>query len=460
MAQVKTIYVCQQCGHSTSGWMGKCPSCGGWGSFVEEISDASGKKKEAAKGALLIDSKAYRLDEIDANNTEERYPTGILEFDRVLGGGLVKGSMVLVGGDPGIGKSTLLLQMCEAISAHGTVLYVSGEESTRQIKMRADRLGVKTPGLAAATENKLAGLEKLIADTDPKVVIVDSIQTMYNDELNTVPGSVGQIREVTMQLMRLAKSTGISFFIVGHVTKEGTIAGPKVLEHMVDTVLYFEGERNAEFRILRAVKNRFGSTNEIGVFEMSDHGLMEVENPSAVILSERPRSVPGSVVVPSIEGTRPVLVEIQALATRTAAQNPRRVATGIDFNRLTLMTAILEKRLGLKLYDCDVYVNVTGGLRISEPACDLGIIAAITSSFRDRAFDPDTALIGEVGLTGEVRSVNQIEKRLTEVQRLGFLRCVVPEGNLGSKEKELRKMAAGLEIYPVRHIVKAFDLFV
>ena len=456
MARMKTIYVCQQCGHSTSGWLGKCPSCNGWGTFVEELSDSSGQKLNTKRAAPVADSKAYRLHEIDADAKEDRYNTGIMEFDRVLGGGLVKGSLVLVGGDPGIGKSTLLLQMCEFMGAHGVILYISGEESVRQLKMRAGRLGVASENLAIAAENKLSGIDRLIAENKPKMVIIDSIQTMFNDELNTAPGSVGQIRDVTLALMRIAKTSGISFFIVGHVTKEGAIAGPKVLEHMVDTVLYFEGERSAGFRILRAVKNRFGSTNEIGIFDMLDKGLTEVENPSAVILQERPRGVPGSVVVPSVEGTRPVLIEIQALASKTGMQNPRRMATGVDYNRLTLMVAILEKRIGLKLYECDVYVNVTGGLKIFEPACDLGMIAAIASSYRNKAFDADTALIGEVGLTGEVRSVDQIEKRLREVAQLGFLQCVIPEGNMNGKMK-MDKMSK-LKLLPIKHITQAFDL--
>ncbi|MDR3121024.1 MAG: DNA repair protein RadA [Clostridiales bacterium] len=503
MARQKTIYVCQECGYSTSGWLGKCPSCNSWGSFSEEASDAAGQKQPVGAGgrsnAAAVGVKALRLREIDASGGEDRFQTGIGEFDRVLGGGLVKGSLVLVGGDPGIGKSTLLLQMCATIrldetpdaaslpkapagaatpqkkaapppkapsprqsAPASTILYVSGEESARQLKMRAARLGVSGETLLVAAENRLSGILSLIDDYVPKVVIVDSIQTMYNEELNTTPGSVGQIRDVTMSLMRVAKASGVSFFIVGHVTKEGAIAGPKVLEHMVDTVLYFEGERSAGLRILRAAKNRFGSTNEIGIFDMADGGLVEVENPSAVMLSERPRGVSGSVVVPSIEGTRPMLVEIQALASRTGAQNPRRMATGVDFNRMTLMVAILEKRLGLKLFDCDVYVNVTGGLRLYEPACDLGIIAAVASSFRDKAFDPDTAMIGEVGLTGEIRSVDQIEKRLNEARRLGFLRCIVPEGNVsgGGRLRSRALETGGLELIPARHIVKVFDLWI
>jgi DNA repair protein RadA/Sms len=404
------------------------------------------------------EAKAYRLDEIDGAAAESRDITGIPEFDRALGGGLVKGSLVLVGGDPGIGKSTLLLQMC-ASNAQKT-LYVSGEESVEQLRMRAHRLGVRGNTLLIAAETRLSSVERLIKKHEPDNVIIDSIQTIYDDELNGAPGGIGQIRGVTASLMRMAKMSGVSFIIVGHVTKDGAIAGPKVLEHMVDTVLYFEGEKTVGLRLLRAVKNRFGPTNEIGVFEMTENGLAEVVNPSALILSERPRGVPGSVVVPSMEGTRSMLVEIQALASRTNAQIPRRMASGVDYNRMTLMIAILEKRLGLKLFDCDVYVNVTGGLKLFEPACDLGIIAAVSSSFRNKAPDPDTVIIGEVGLTGEIRGVDQLDKRLNEAARLGFLRCVAPESNLTGRGagNMLKGEAKNLEIIPARHIIKVFDL--
>ena len=505
MAKFKTIHVCQQCGYSTSGWLGKCPSCDGWGTFAEEASDSSGQKRPipavraksgstggyggaGSAGGASMPAKAYSLDEIDSTASEERIPTGISELDRVLGGGIVKGSLILVGGDPGIGKSTLLLQMCATQGLNA--LYVSGEESVGQIQMRSRRLDVHNGSLRVAAETRLGAIMQLLEDVLPQVVIVDSIQTMYDDEISGAPGSVGQIRGVTMELMSVAKGAQISFIIVGHVTKDGSIAGPKVLEHMVDTVLYFEGERSAGLRILRAVKNRFGSTNEIGVFDMSEEGLVEVENPSARILGERPRGVPGSIVVPNIEGTRSMLVEIQALASHTNAQMPRRMATGVDYNRMTLMIAVLEKRIGLKLYDCDVFVNVTGGLKLYEPACDLGIIAAIASSFRDKAFDPDMAMIGEVGLTGEVRSIDQLDKRLNEAARLGFQRCVVPEGNLAAGKLAASNIAAGnlaagklaasniaagnlaagsqaqkgssknLEVIPVKHIIKVFDLFV
>ena len=457
MARLKTVYICGECGYNAPGWLGKCPECGSWGTLAEEEAAQPVGKRSAGRYPSENAARAYLLDEIDGAASETRYPTGISEFDRALGGGLVKGSLVLVGGDPGIGKSTLLLQMCADNGLK--TLYVSGEESAAQIRMRAGRLGVGGKSLLIAAETGLVSIEKLIEKHAPEIVIIDSIQTMYDDGLNGTPGSVGQIRGVTLALMRVAKTSGVTFLIVGHVTKDGAIAGPKVLEHMVDTVLYFEGEKSAGLRLLRAVKNRFGPTNEIGVFDMSENGLVEVMNPSAFILGERPRGAPGSVVVPSMEGTRSMLVEIQALVTRTNAQIPRRMAAGVDYNRMTLMIAILEKRMGLKLFDCDVYVNVTGGIKIYEPACDLGIIAAIASSFRDKAFDPDAAIIGEVGLTGEVRAVDQLEKRLTEAARLGFLRCVTPAG--GAPKPDGKKPGAGpagLEIIPAKHIIKVFDL--
>ena len=457
MARVKTIYVCQQCGYSASGWLGKCPSCGSWGSLAEEASDSSGQKKPASAKAAPQTAKAYRLGEIGGGQAEERNGTGVGEFDRALGGGLVKGALVLIGGDPGIGKSTLLLQMCASNKLN--TLYISGEESLSQLQMRAKRLGVGGESLLLAAETRLSAVLELVDKYKPDNVIIDSIQTMYDEELGGTPGSVGQIRGVTVSLMRIAKPSRTSFIIIGHVTKDGAIAGPKVLEHMVDTVLYFEGERSAGLRLLRAVKNRFGPTNEIGVFDMSENGLVEVPNPSELILSERPVGVPGSAVVPSIEGTRPVLVEIQALATYTNAQIPRRMASGVDYNRMTLMIAILEKRLGLKLYDCDVYVNVTGGIKLFEPACDLGVAAAVASSFRDRALDPDTAFVGEVGLSGEVRGVDQLDKRLNEAARLGFKRCAVPESSLLAAGRALKGEAKGIEAIPVKHIVKIFDLF-
>jgi len=459
MARIKTIYVCGQCGYSASGWLGKCPSCSSWGSFIEERSDSSGQKLTGKTERAGPAGKAYRLNEIDPENASARVSTGISEMDRVLGGGMVQGSLALVGGDPGIGKSTLLLQMCAF--ADFRLLYVSGEESVGQIQNRAARLDVTGDHLYIAAETRLSAIERLIGEYSPKIIIIDSIQTMYDEEQAGTPGSVGQIRGVTMSLMRIAKKTAVSFLIIGHVTKDGAIAGPKVLEHMVDTVLYFEGERNAGLRILRAVKNRFGSTNEIGVFDMTDKGLIEVENPSALILKERPRGAPGSVVVPGMEGSRAMLAEIQALASHTNAQNPRRMSTGFDYNRMTLMIAVLEKRLGLRLFDCDVYVNVTGGIKIYEPACDLGVIAAIASSFRDKAFDPDMAFVGEVGLTGEVRGVDHLERRLNEAERLGFTCCAVPESSWAAVGARLgRNWAGSLKVVPIKHIVKIFDFFI
>ena len=471
MARQKTIFVCHECGHSASGWLGKCPTCGCWGTFAEEASDAAGQKLppgvragagSAARGGGQAFGRgaggapegaiACKLSEIQGDEGETRFATGIGELDRALGGGIVEGSLVLVGGDPGIGKSTLLLQMCSSIGAGASdVLYVSGEESPRQLKLRASRLGVSGGRVSVAAETNLAAIEGLVASLSPKVVVVDSIQTMHDGQSPAAPGSVTQIRGVTLALMRIAKTAGVAFLIVGHVTKGGEIAGPKVLEHMVDAVLYFEGERAAGFRILRAVKNRFGSTNEIGVFEMSDNGLVEVANPSAAMIGERPLGAPGSIVVPSVEGTRPMLVEIQALASRTGSPNPRRVSNGVDYNRTSLMAAILEKRAGLRLSERDVYVNVTGGVRLTETACDLGVVAAMASSYEDRAFEPGLALVGEVGLAGEVRAVGQIGARLAEAERLGFTRCAIPEGNHPQTQH-------AMEIIPVRHIMAIFDL--
>ena len=480
MPRVKSIYVCSDCGHSAPAWMGKCPSCGAWGTLEEEESGLSGKKLEAGVLAAPARPVAYKLSEVDTGGDGFRFATGVAEFDRVLGGGLVKGTLVLLGGDPGIGKSTLILQMCERLGSLGStggaggtggvgnqgstggvgrpgpVLYVSGEESVGQLKARAGRLGVKSGGLLIASENSLEGIEKLIAENMPSIVIVDSVQTAYADTASSIPGSVAQIREVAMALLKIAKNSGVSFFIIGHVTKDGSIAGPKVLEHMVDAVLYFEGERHMNFRILRAVKNRFGSTNEIGIFEMTETGLSEVKNPSAVMIGERPRNAPGSVIVPCIEGTRPVLVEMQALVSKTSASNPRRMATGVDYNRMTLMVAVLEKRLGFKMYECDVYINVTGGLKLVEPASDMGIIASLASSYKDKPFGSDTAFVGEIGLTGEVRSVGQIEKRLVEAHRMGFSRCVIPEGNVAAASKV--KGLEGMKIAGVRHIVSVIGL--
>jgi DNA repair protein RadA/Sms len=424
MAKLKTTFVCQECGYETPKWMGKCPECGNWNTFVEEFHNKG--KSEVSTGTLL---KPLTIDEIEITE-EERYSTNLDELDRVLGGGVVKGSLILVGGDPGIGKSTLLLQVSKNIAEAGkSVFYISGEESSRQIKLRAQRLDVTTGNLYIISETNMTLIERLVEEHKPDIVVIDSIQTIYKPELQSAPGSVSQVREATSALMRVSKAQGISVFIVGHVTKEGSIAGPRVLEHMVDTVLYFEGERHHTYRILRAVKNRFGSTNEIGIFEMKGKGLEEVKNPSEMLLSGRPENVPGSAIVCSMEGTRPVLVEIQALTSQTSFGMPRRMATGTDYNRVVLLMAVLEKRVGMQLQSSDAYVNVAGGLKLDEPACDLGIACAIASSFRNLYIDSKTVLIGEIGLTGEIRGVNFIEKRILEAQKLGFSKCIIPKDN-------------------------------
>lgn len=450
MAKVKSLYVCQDCGYESSGWLGKCPACNQWNTFVEERQEV-----KPGNGGAIADIKPVSINDIVVDD-EERYSTGIKELDRVLGGGIVKGSLILVGGDPGIGKSTLLLQVCEKVRAGSKVYYVSGEESVKQIKMRADRLNVSNPELLMVAETNYNAIEKLLVAEKPGIVIIDSIQTMFNDALTSAPGSVSQVREVTAGLMKVAKSLGISMIIVGHVTKEGSIAGPRVLEHMVDTVLYFEGERHLSYRVLRAVKNRFGSTNEIGIFEMRDVGLVEVDNPSMMMLSGRPEDVPGSVVVSSLEGTRPMLIEIQALVCPTNFGMPRRMATGLDYNRITLLMAVLEKRVGMQMSNYDAYVNVVGGLKIDEPACDLGIMAALASSFRNSNIHSGTVMIGEVGLTGEVRAVGQIDKRVMEAMRIGFETCIIPAGN--KKTIEQMKELKGIGIKAVENVHQALDL--
>jgi DNA repair protein RadA/Sms len=439
MAKHKSFFVCQECGYESRGWLGKCPACNQWNTFVEEIVESGHKN---SRGMAPINVKPVSINDIDIEG-EERYLTGMKEMDRVLGGGIVRGSLVLVGGDPGIGKSTLLLQICDKVKVNSKVLYISGEESIKQIKIRADRLNVRNPNLLMVSETNFKVIQALCDSERPDLIIVDSIQTMFNDELSAAPGSVSQVREITSGLMKIAKTMNISVVIVGHVTKEGAIAGPRVLEHMVDTVLYFEGERRLSYRVLRAVKNRFGSTNEIGIFEMRDIGLVEIDNPSSMMLSERTESVPGSVVVSSLEGTRPMLIEIQALVCPTGFGMPRRMATGIDYNRITMLMAVLEKRVGMQLHSFDAYVNVVGGIRIDEPACDLGVVAAIASSFRNVPIDLNTVVIGEVGLTGEVRAVSQIDKRAMEAMRIGFKNCIVPAGNkkLIEQMKELKNIS-------------------
>ena len=412
-----TIFFCQECGHESSKWLGQCPACKSWNSFVEEIID---KKSVSSSGKVMSERKEAKpmpLSKISSSN-EQRFSTGMKEFDRVLGGGIVKGSLVLIGGDPGIGKSTLLLQLCRNLSKEKvSILYISGEESPQQIKMRADRIGNFDDSLELLSETNL----------DTIKVVIDSIQTMYNENVASAPGSVTQVRESTNVLMQIAKGMGITVFIVGHVTREGTVAGPRVLEHMVDTVLYFEGDNNEAYRILRGVKNRFGSTNEIGVFEMRHEGLSEVENPSEYMLNGKPKDASGSVVTCSMEGTRPIMLEIQALVCHSFFNNPRRTATGTDYNRVNLLMAVLEKRINMQLCDCDAYINITGGIRINEPAIDLGIVLAIISSKTDRVISDRTVCFGEVGLSGEVRAVNMAEQRVLEAKRLGFDTCVIPK---------------------------------
>lgn len=421
-----TVYFCQSCGYESSKWMGQCPGCKEWNTFVEEVVEkkTAGKLKSVAGGNQEL--KSYKLSEIDMQE-KERMKTRFPELDRVLGGGVVQGSMILVGGDPGIGKSTLLLQVCRNLSEAMSVLYVSGEESLQQIKMRAERIGTFSDNLQLLCETNLSRVEQVIERQKPGVVIIDSIQTMYNEEVSSAPGSVSQVRESTGRLMQIAKGMGITVFIVGHVTKEGVVAGPRVLEHMVDTVLYFEGDRHASYRILRGVKNRFGSTNEIGVFEMCEEGLREVENPSEFMLNGKPEGASGSVVACSMEGTRPVLLEVQALVCHSSFGIPRRTAAGTDLNRVNLLMAVLEKRAGLSLSNCDAYVNIAGGIRMSEPAIDLGIVMALASSFKDKAIDENTICFGEVGLSGEVRAVNMAQQRVAEARKLGFETCILPK---------------------------------
>lgn len=428
MAKGKTsIFFCQSCGYESSKWMGQCPGCKEWNTFVEEVVDKKSAGTLAKQKATASEVKVLPLSQIEMTY-DKRVSTDMKELDRVLGGGIVQGSMVLVGGDPGIGKSTLLLQVCRNLSEHNIkVLYISGEESLQQIKIRAERIGNFGDSLKLLCETNLDTIKAVIDREKPQIVVIDSIQTMFNEEVSSAPGSVSQVRESTGVLMQIAKGMGISIFIVGHVTKEGVVAGPRVLEHMVDTVLYFEGDRHAAYRILRGVKNRFGSTNEIGVFEMRQDGLVEVENPSEYMLSGKPEGASGSVVACSMEGTRPILLEVQALVCHSNFGIPRRTAAGTDFNRVNLLMAVLEKRLGLKLGDCDAYVNIAGGIKMNEPAIDLGIVLALISSYKDKPIDEKTICFGEVGLSGEVRAVNMAEQRVQEAKKLGFEVCILPE---------------------------------
>ena len=425
----KMVYFCQECGYESSKWMGQCPGCKAWNSFAEEPVSTGKKASGGGRSVSGQQSEPVILKEISLKE-DERQTTKIGELDRVLGGGIVPGSLVLVGGDPGIGKSTLLLQVCRNLAENGSsVLYISGEESLRQIKLRANRIGTFNENLQLLCETNLDTVREVMERKKPDVAIIDSIQTMFDEEIGSAPGSVSQVRESTNVLMQIAKGFGITIFIVGHVTKEGNVAGPRVLEHMVDTVLYFEGDRHASYRILRAVKNRFGSTNEIGVFEMKEQGLVEVENPSKVMLDGRPTDASGSVVVCSMEGTRPLLIEIQALVSPTSFNMPRRTTVGIDFNRVNLLLAVLEKKAGMQLGGCDAYVNLAGGMKLGEPAIDLGIICAVVSSYRNLPVHEGTLIFGEVGLTGEVRGVSHVEQRLAEAIKMGFTRCIMPKTN-------------------------------
>lgn len=444
--KASTVFFCQNCGHESTKWMGQCPGCREWNTFVEETIQKS-PYAAAAQTSSSRQTKAAPsiLSEITVRE-EDRLKTGIGELDRVLGGGIVSGSLTLVGGDPGIGKSTLLLQVCRNVAESGhTVLYISGEESLSQIKMRADRIGSFMKSMLLLCETNLSDIAEVIRNHKPEVVVIDSIQTMYNEAVSAAPGSVSQVRESTSVLMQIAKGFGVSVMIVGHVTKEGTVAGPRVLEHMVDTVLYFEGDRHASYRILRGVKNRFGSTNEIGVFEMQEQGLLEVENASEYMLNGRPENASGSVVACAMEGTRPLLVEIQALVCHSNFGIPRRQTIGTDFNRVNLLMAVLEKRSGLQLANCDAYVNITGGMKILEPAIDLGIVLAVASSFKNRALNPQMIAFGEVGLSGEVRAVSQAKQRVAEAERLGFHCCVVPEVCASDCKKDSKMEVIGIK---------------
>lgn len=452
--KLTTVFYCQSCGYESSKWMGQCPGCRQWNTFVEETLNSTEHKNTAGR-LKQIKEKAEPciLSEITIRE-DNKILTGIGELDRVLGGGIVQGSLTLVGGDPGIGKSTLLLQVCRNLADAGhKVLYISGEESGVQIKMRADRIGSFSEHMLLLCETRLDAIEEAIRRQEPEVVVIDSIQTMYSDAVSAAPGSVSQVRESTGIFLQLAKGLGVSIFIVGHVTKEGTVAGPRVLEHMVDAVLYFEGDRHASYRILRGVKNRFGSTNEIGVFEMEAEGLKEVMNPSEFMLSGKPEEASGSVVVCSMEGTRPMLIEIQALVCHTSFGIPRRQAIGTDFNRVNLLIAVLEKRLGMQLGNCDAYVNIAGGIKITEPAIDLGIAMAIVSSFKNRSIDNKMIVLGEVGLSGEVRAVGQIQARVQEAKKLGFTTCVIPFVCMDSVRE-----ISGIKIIGAKSVGDAMDL--
>ena len=451
MAKAKTVFFCTSCGNETPKWQGRCPGCGAWNTLEEHIEKpaAVGKARSAPVGLSRTPQKLNQLD-IDG---EIRFSTGMGELDRVLGGGAVAGSLVLVGGAPGIGKSTLLLQICDSLCTGRSVLYVSGEESERQLKLRAQRLGVFPEQLYILSETRLSDVLAAVEEIKPDILIVDSIQTLYNEENDSSPGSISQVKDCTMSMMQLSKAEGLTVFVVGHINKDGNIAGPKVLEHMVDCVLYFEGDQNSSYRLLRAAKNRFGSTNEIGVFEMMDKGLTEVPNPSQMLLAGRPEGAPGTCVACVMEGTRPVLAEVQALVTKTTFNVPRRAADGFDFNRAVLLLAVAEKRAGMKLNVFDAYINVIGGLRLDEPGADLPVVLAVASSYRDQPIADDLVAIGEVGLTGEIRTVSHMNQRLGEVARLGFKKVIIPKG--GAQKLEIPE---GMFVYRVKNLREAIEI--
>ena len=449
MAKAKTVFVCSSCGYESAKWLGKCPACNEWNTFYEEKVVSSSNNSSNVNGGNRTKAMPRKLKEVEGIEVA-RTSTGIGELDRVLGGGLVKGSLVLVGGEPGIGKSTLILQLCDKVQGEGKVLYISGEESAEQVKIRADRLNINNDELMFLGETNIDNIQEAIFSINPKLVIIDSIQTMYSEEITSAAGTVSQVREITARIMRMCKDNGITTIIIGHVTKDGNIAGPRVLEHMVDTVLYLEGERYFSYRILRSVKNRFGSTNEVGMFEMKNEGMVEITNPSSILISERNDNPAGSVIVASMEGTRPLLIELQALTTPSVFGIPKRTANGIDYNRLAVLIAVIEKRAGIALGGQDVYLNVVSGIKIAEPAIDLGVVLACTSSYKNISIPQDVVAIGEVGLTGEVRAVNMIEKRIKEAEKLGFKKIIIPESN-----KKLLKDNFKLDIIGVKNINEA-----
>lgn len=445
--KTKTSFFCQECGYESIKWQGKCPACGQWNSFVEELASSS---KTDSRSSLPV-AKPERLDDILCDEYM-RMDTGIAELNRVLGGGLVSGELILLSGDPGIGKSTLTMQLAGNMKEQGKIIYISGEESGQQLKMRAERLAVHNENLLVLIENNLDVVEQHLKREEPKIVILDSIQTVYLPEITSAQGSISQLRECTNRVLQWAKMWGITVILVGHVTKDGTVAGPRVLEHMVDAVLFFEGERQYQYRILRALKNRFGSTNEIGVFEMQEQGLVEISNPSAVFLAERPKEAIGSVVVPCMEGSRPVLLELQALVSPSFYGQPRRMTNGTDYNRVAMLLAVLEKRIGLQIGNQDIYLNIAGGLRVDEPAIDLGIVVALASSLMGKIVAPDTLVLGEVGLTGEIRTINYLDKRLAEAAKMGFAKAIVPQGNVARY-----KQAAPLTVIGVNNVAEALQ---